>query len=512
MTSAAAAPGAAPNRFLITVALMSATVLQVLDITIVNVALPHMAGSLGATLDNISWVLTSYLIGASIMMPLTGYFTERIGRRRFLLGSVAGFVVASGFCGISTNLPEIVLLRFLQGLFGASIVPLAQAVMAQTYPAEERGRAMAIWGMGVMVAPILGPTLGGWLTESFSWRWTFYINLPVGIASLALSARYIPDTPRRNRDMDWLGFGALAVSLTALQLLLDRGEQLDWFASAFVRACAYVAGGGFAFFLWRAFTQRAHPVLRLQVLRDRNLAIACSLMAVVGMGMYGAQLLLPEFFESLLNFPAFDAGLWMAPRGVAMFFAMMLVGRLSGRVPLRSMIGSGVLCAVAGSYLATRLNGDVTGAWFLPALVLQGAGMGLIFVPMSTLAFSTIGHDHAAEAAGIYSLVRSVGSAIGISVVSTYLTRATQAQWELMRGQVTPFHGAAAQYLRGLHLAPSSPLGVQLLAQAVGDQARLAAFVDALWLITASFAAMLPLLLLLRAPRRVAASPVQSVE
>lgn len=498
---------AAPNRFLITVALMAATVLQVLDITITNVALPHMAGSLGATLDNISWVLTSYLIGASIMMPLTGYFTERFGRRRFLLGSVAGFVIASGLCGISTSLPEIVLLRFVQGVFGASIVPLSQAVMAQTYPAAERGRAMAIWGMGVMVAPIMGPTLGGWLTEAFSWRWTFYINLPVGVASLALSARYIPDTERRSRSMDWVGFGALALSLTALQLLLDRGEQLDWFGSAFIRGCALVSGGAFAFFLWRAFTHSAHPVLRLQVLRDRNLAIACSLMAVVGLGMYGAQLLLPEFFESLLGFPAFDAGIWMAPRGVATFFAMMLVGRLSGRVPLRSLIGSGIACSVAGSWLATRLNAEVTGLWFMLPLMLQGAGMGLIFVPMSTLAFSTIRHEHAAEAAGIYSLVRSVGSALGISVVSTYLARSTQAQWELLRGHVTPYSDAAARYLHGLHLAPSSPLGVQLLAQAVGEQARLAAFVDAFWLITASFAAMLPLLLLLRPARR---RPVQS--
>ena len=448
----------APNRFLITVALMAATVLQVLDITITNVALPHMAGSLGATLDNISWGLTSYLIGASIMMPLTGYFTERIGRRRFLLGSVAGFVVASGLCGISTSLPEIVLLRFVQGLFGASIVPLSQAVMAQTYPLEERGRAMAIWGMGVMVAPILGPTLGGWLTEAFSWRWTFYINLPVGIASLLLSARYIPDTERRSRTMDWVGFGALAVSLTALQLLLDRGEQLDWFDSAFIRDCAIVSGGAFVFFLWRVFTQTTHPVLRLQVLRDRNLAVACTLMAVVGMGMYGAQLLLPEFFESLLDFPAFDAGLWMAPRGVAMFFSMMLVGRLSNRVPPRSMIGSGILLAVAGSYLATRLNAEVTGFWFMLPLMLQGAGMGLIFVPLSTLAFSTIQHEYTAEAAGIYSLIRSVGSAIGISIVSTYLAHSTQSQWELMRGAVTPYREAAAQYLHDLHLAPSSPV------------------------------------------------------
>jgi len=504
------APAQAENRFLITVALMAATVLQVLDITITNVALPHMAGSLGATLDNISWVLTSYLVGASIVMPLTGYLTDRIGRRRFLLGSVAGFVVASGLCGIATSLPEIVLLRFLQGSFGASIVPLSQAVMAETYPAEERGKAMAIWGMGVMVAPIMGPTLGGWLTEALSWRWTFYINLPVGIASLALAARYIPDTERRSRKMDWIGFGALAVSLTALQLLLDRGEQLDWFGSSFIRGCALLSASAFGVFLWRAFTQRAHPVLRLQVLRDRNLAVACALMAMVGVGLYGAQLLQPQFFESLLDFPAFDAGLYIAPRGIATFFAMMLVGRLSGRVPLRTLIGSGILCSVVGSYLATRLNAHVTGYWFLLPLILQGMGMGFIFVPMSTLAFSTMAREHAAEAAGIYSLMRSVGSAIGISIVSMYLAHSTQAHWELLRGNVTPYREAVVQYLHGLHLAPASPLGAQLLAQELGRQARLTAFVDSFWLITASFAAMLPLLLLLRSPARRPARPVES--
>lgn len=500
------------NRGLLVVSVMLATLMQALDTTIANVALPNMQGSLSATQDQISWVLTSYIVAAAIATPATGWLASVMGRRRLLLIAVGGFTVASVLCGIATDISQMVAFRLLQGLFGAALVPISQSTLLDVFPREKHGAAMAMWGMGVMVGPILGPPLGGWLTDAYSWHWVFLINVPIGILGVLGVAASLPTDDTARTRFDWRGFAFLAIGIGALQLLLDRGEQLDWFASAFVRACAYVAGGGFAFFLWRAFTQRAHPVLRLQVLRDRNLAIACSLMAVVGMGMYGAQLLLPEFFESLLNFPAFDAGLWMAPRGVAMFFAMMLVGRLSGRVPLRSMIGSGVLCAVAGSYLATRLNGDVTGAWFLPALVLQGAGMGLIFVPMSTLAFSTIGHDHAAEAAGIYSLVRSVGSAIGISVVSTYLTRATQAQWELMRGQVTPFHGAAAQYLRGLHLAPSSPLGVQLLAQAVGDQARLAAFVDALWLITASFAAMLPLLLLLRAPRRVAASPVQSVE
>ena len=486
------------NRWLVSIALMAATVMQVLDTTITNVALPHMAGNLGASFDSISWVLTSYLIGTSLVMPLTGYLTDRLGRRRFLVISIAGFVATSALCGAATTLPQIVAFRFLQGMCGAALVPLSQAVMAEVFPQQERGKAMAIWGMGVMVAPIMGPSLGGWLTDALSWRWTFYINLPVGIASLFLVMRYVPDTTAKTRSLDWTAFALLAVSLTALQLVLDRGQQEDWLSSGFIVAAALICAVSFGAFVVRSATNKTNPLFNLAVLRDRNFVVAAAVMAAMGIGLFGGQLLQPQFLENLMGFPVSDAGLYLMPRGLATFAAMILVGRLSSKVSPKLLVGGGLLLSLAGSLLMTRVNAEVTGLWMAMPLALQGFGMGLIFVPMSTLAFSSIAKVYTAEAAGLYSLVRTVGSAVGISLVSTYLARSTQAHWELLRGFASPYRGAATQYLEGLHLLPQTGGGAQILAQTLFSQAQLAAFVDCFWFIAASFLVMAPLLFLMK--------------
>ena len=508
-TEPAAAPAAgsavthegASNRFLIVVAMMGATVMQALDTTIVNVALPHMAGNLGAGMDQIAWVLTSYLIATSVVMPLTGYLSDRLGRRRFLLVSIGGFVIASGLCGLAQNLAQIVSFRLLQGLFGAALTPLSQAVMAETFPLHERAKAMAIWGMGVVVAPILGPTLGGWLTETASWRWTFYVNLPVGLLSFLLAARHVPDTPVRERRLDWTGYGALALSLCALQVVLDRGERDDWFASSFIVAMAVASALLFAAFVARSIGRRDHPLFDLAVLRDRNFVIACSIMFAIGIGLFGGMLLQPMFFENLLDYPATETGLDLMPRGLATFVAMMFVSRVASRVTPRTLLAGGVAASVAGSVWMTQLTAEVGGAFMVGPLLLQGFGLGLIFVPASTIAFSTIPKHLAAEAAGLYSLVRSVGSAVGISLVSSYFARSAQRHWEMLRGQVNPFRGPVADYLGSLHLAPDSALGAQVLAKAVAQQAQLAAYVDTFWLVAASFLAMAPLILLIRHSR-----------
>ncbi len=496
------------NRFLITVAMMSATVMQALDTTIVNVALPHMAGNLGASMDQVSWVLTSYLIAASVVMPLTGYLSDRFGQRRFLLWSIGGFVIASGLCGIAQNLGEMVAFRLLQGLFGASLIPLSQAVMAHTYPPHERGKAMAIWGMGVMVAPILGPTLGGWLTEVVSWRWTFYINLPVGALSFFLAATYVPDTPTRSRELDWLGFAALALSLCALQVTLDRGEQDDWLSSPFIVSMAVASAVLFVAFVWRTIVNKRDPLFNLAVLKDRNFVLACTVMFTMGLGLYGGMLLQPMFLENLLGYPTTEAGLDLMPRGLATLAAMILISRISTRVAPKTLLTAGVLFSIAGSYWMTRMSPDIGGGWMAFPLVLQGFGLGLIFVPASTIAFATIPKALSAEAAGLYSLVRSVGSAVGISLVSSYFVRSTQAHWELLRGQFNVYRAPVTDYLGALHLAPGTPMGAQMLAQALGAQAQMAAFVDAFWLVTASFAVMLPLLLFMRRTRPGGAAPV----
>ncbi len=491
----------ASNRALIVVAMMAATVMQALDTTIVNVALPHMAGNLGASMDQIAWVLTSYLIASSVVMPLTGFLSDRMGRRRFLLASVGGFVVASGLCGIAQNLTEIVGFRLLQGLFGAALIPLSQAVMAETFPPHERAKAMAIWGMGVVVAPIVGPTLGGWLTEAVSWRWTFYINLPVGALSFFLAARYVPDTPTRARRLDWIGFCALALSLCALQLVLDRGERDDWFDSPFILAAAIASAALFVAFVARSIAIRDDPLFDLAVLRDRNFAIACAIMFAIGVGLFGGMLLQPMFFETLLGYPTTETGIDLVPRGAATFVAMTLVSRVGSTVAPRTLLAVGVAASVAGSVWMTRLTAEVSGAFMVGPLLLQGFGLGLIFVPASTIAFSTIPKRLAAEAAGLYSLVRSVGAAVGISLVSSYFARSAQRHWELLRGEVNPYRGAVADYLRPLHLAPDSALGARMLAKTVAEQAQLAAYVDAFWLVAASFVAMVPLLLVIRRAR-----------
>lgn len=502
---------AAPRRAFIVVAMMAATVMQALDTTIVNVALPHMAGNLGASMDQIAWVLTSYLIASSALMPLTGYLSDRMGRRRFLLASIGGFVVASGLCGLAQNLAEIVAFRLLQGLFGAALIPLSQAVMAETFPPHERAKAMAIWGMGVVVAPIVGPTLGGWLTEVVSWRWTFYINLPVGALSFLLAANHVPDTPTRERRLDWVGYGALALSLCALQLMLDRGERDDWFASRFIVSMAVASAALFVAFVARSIANRDDPLFDLAVLRDRNFAIACSIMFAIGIGLFGGMLLQPMFFENLLGYPATETGLDLVPRGVATFAAMTLVSRVASRVSSRTLLAFGIASSVAGSIWMTRLTADVSGAFMVGPLLLQGFGLGLIFVPASTIAFSTIPRRLAAEAAGLYSLVRSVGAAVGISLVSSYFARSAQRHWEMFRGEVNPFRGPVAAYLGPLHLAPDSALGVQVLANAVAKQAQMAAYVDAFWLVAASFVAMAPLVVLIRRSRNALPRPEVAV-
>lgn len=500
------------NRILTSIAVMAATIMQVLDTTITNVALPSMAGQLDATPDNISWVLTSYLIASAIIMPLTGYFTDRIGQKRFLLISVAGFVATSALCGMATSLFQIVLFRFLQGVFGASLVPLSQSIMLQIFPGEQRGKAMAIWAMGVMVAPILGPTLGGWLTEFISWRWAFYINLPVGIASFMLAMRYVHDTPVKERRMDWTGFSTLALAIGALQLVLDRGNQDDWFNSQMLVFAAIVAVLSFIFFIVYSLTGKHHPLFDLRIFTDRNFLSASLIITATSIGFFGGMVLQSLFLQNFLGYPTFDAGLYMAPRGLASFLVMIFVGKFSGKIPPRNFIFVGTLASIAGNYLMTGFTGDITANDLIVPMMLQGMGMGLIFVPISTLAFTTLPKETAAEAAGIYSLIRSLGSALGISILISYFSRDTQQNWSLLRGAITPYSEALRSYLAPLHLGIQDPQGIALAARAVLHQAQNIGYIDSFWFATLNFVLMLPLLLLVRSsptekPASLQASP-----
>lgn len=504
--SARAAPGGAAagaaaggtGRLLITIAVMSATLMQVLDTTIVNVALPYMQGELGANSDEISWVLTSYMVSSAICMPLTGYFSDVLGRKRFLLLGIAGFVASSALCGIAHTLTEMVLFRLLQGIFGSALVPLSQAIMADAYPPSERGRAMALWGLGVMVGPVLGPTLGGWLTEVASWRWTFYINVPVGVLSFLLSSQFVPDTARRKRSLDWTGFWMLSLAIAALQYLLDRGNERDWFSARDIQVAAVLVAVCLPLFVLYSLWRGRSAVLDVRIFKDRNFATACLVVSALGLGMYGALVIQPILLESLLGYPILTTGLVMAPRGIATAFMMLFVGRLIGRIDVRVLVGAGMLLSAAGSYAMTNYSLDIDPFWIIWPAAIQGLGLGLIFVPLSTVAYATLERARMAEGAGIYSLVRTIGSAIGISISTTVLTRRTQVLWNQFGGHVTLFNPALSSYTHHLGLAPRSPLAAAIIAQQLGTQAELVAMLNVFQLIAWSFVVMLPLLLLLK--------------
>jgi DHA2 family multidrug resistance protein len=499
------------RRIWITLAVMAATVMQVLDTTIVNVALPHMAGQLNATPDQISWVLTSYLVASGIFMPLTGYFTDRLGQRNFLLLSISGFVLASVLCGLSTNLTEIVLFRILQGVFGAALVPLSQSIMLRSYPQAERGKAMAIWGIGVMVGPILGPTLGGYLTDVLNWRWTFFINLPIGILSLLIAWKVIPNTERKARSMDWLGMTLLFVAIGGLQLVLDRGNQDDWFDSHNIQIATLLSVLGFLGFAYHGLTHRGDTLFDLRIFRDKNFTTSSLIIAAFGLGLYGMMVLQPMMLESLLGIPTFTTGLLMAPRAVASMLSMFVVGRLVNKVDPRILILIGITFSTLGTYGATHYNLDVDTWWLVWPVVVQGLGLGMVFVPLSTIAFSTLDPKHSAEASGIYSLLRTIGSSIGISIVAATLTRHTQMAWNQVGAHIQLFNPALPAYLAPLHLEAQDPQAAAILAQELSRQAQMIGFVDAFILIMWSFIAMAPMVFLLRKPKKIRAEPAVAV-
>jgi DHA2 family multidrug resistance protein len=490
------------ERLMITLAVMSATLIQVLDTTIVNVALPHMAGELGATTDQISWVLTSYLVSSAIVMPLTGYFADTLGRKKFLLISIAGFVTASALCGIAQNLAEIVGFRLLQGVFGAALVPLSQAIMTDAYPLEDRGKAMAIWGLGVMVGPVLGPTLGGWLTDVASWRWTFYINVPVGALSFFLASQYVKSAERRKRRMDWTGLALLGTGVAGLQYTLDRGTTADWFSAMDIRIAALLGVLGFAGFTWHSLSRGPKALFDLRIFQDRNFAMACLVMLSMGLGLFGGLVLQPILLEGLLQYPIVTTGIVMAPRGVATAIAMVVVGRMVGKVDARLLVGIGMLTSAVGSWAMTHYSLEVTTFWIIWPAFLQGLGLGLIFVPLSTIAYMTLPRARTAEAAGIYSLVRTIGAAAGISIVTTLMTREAQVNWNELGAHITKFNPAVIDFLRPLHLSPTDPRAAAVLAAQIGQQAQMNAILDVFKVTAWSFVAMLPLVLLLRRSKK----------
>ena len=490
-----------PYRSIITVCAMMATLMQSLDSTIANVALPYMQGSLSASYDQITWVLTSYITAAAIMTAPVGWLSTRFGLKNLYLISMIGFTVASMLCGIAGSLTEMVAFRLLQGVFGAALVPLSQSTMLNIYPPEKRGSAMAIWGMGVMVGPILGPTLGGYLTELYNWRWVFFVNLPFGIAATAGMAMFLPKTEATaGLRFDWFGFGVFALGIAGLQLMLDRGETQDWFGSTEIIVETVMAGLGFYLFIVHMLTTETKPFLTPSVFRDRNLSASLLVMFAVGMVLLAVSALLAPWLQTLANYPVETAGLAMAPRGLGTMAAMLIAGRLSNKADPRLLMGFGIVILSYSLYRMTEWTPAVSDMTVIVNTMLQGAGLGFVFVPLQVIAFATLEPALRTEGTALLSLLRNVGSAIGISVTSALLTRNGQVEHAALTGYITPlnraFQGAAAS------LMPTTPHGAQVLNGMLNQQAEIIAYNNDWKLMMLTSLPMLFLLLLMRGPKK----------
>jgi MFS transporter, DHA2 family, multidrug resistance protein len=444
MSTSAAAPIVAPGlrRNMVTICAMTATIMQALDTTIANVALPYMQGSLSASQDQINWVLTSYIVAAAIMTAPVGWIANRFGRKRIFILCSGGFTVASVLCGLAQDINQMVLFRLLQGVFGAALVPLSQAVMLDSYTLQERAKAMSIWGMGVMMGPIMGPSLGAWLTETYSWHWVFFVNLPFGIFTV-LGLLVFMDETRKNRELrfDWFGFAALAVGIGALQIALDRGEQLGWTESGEIIAEFIVSAVGFYYFFAHSLTT-ASPFIQFAIFKDRNFVGGCVFMAVMGLVLFSTMALSSPYLQNVIGYPIITAGLLLASRGCGTFVAMMLVGRLMRYIEARTLIVAGLSITALSLYIMTGWT-DQTGASEIVTIsIIQGFGFGLVFVPLSTVAFMTLPNHLRTDGTSMLTLMRNVASSIGISIVIAQLTEGGRRIYAILSEHINPFNQA----------------------------------------------------------------------
>ncbi len=494
------------NRGPITISIMLATVMNSLDTTIANVALPHIQGSVSASQEQITWVLTSYIISAAIMTPLSGWLSDRIGRKRLFLISIAGFTVASMLCGIANSLIEIVGYRLLQGLFGAALIPLSQALLLDINPPEKHGQAMAVWGMGALLGPILGPALGGWLTEHLDWRWVFFINLPVGILAFAGVWFFVShDSTTRAKPFDFLGFGALITFIGAFQMMLDRGPSLDWFDSGEIIAYAVVAAMAFWVFCTHTMTA-THPFFDRHLLRDRNFLTASIFGFFVGILLFSTMALVPPMMQQLMGYPVLTAGLVSMPRGVGTFLAMFVVGRLIGKVDTRLILLTGLCLNAIALWQMTQFDLMMDSTPFIVSGIIQGFGIGLIFVPLSTLAFATIEPRLRAEGSSVNSLIRNLGAAVGISIMQALMVSNAQAMHESMAGKINPSDPAIAADLAG-RIDLSTQAGLAAINGEITRQSTMVAFINDFQLMFIVTLLCIPMLLLMRQPKRKAPGP-----
>jgi DHA2 family multidrug resistance protein len=477
------------NPWLIAPAVMLATFMEVLDTSIASVALPYIGGNLGATPSEATWVLTSYLVSNAIILPASGWLSKYFGRKRLLISCIIIFSVSSFACGAATNLPMLIIARIIQGAGGGVLQPLAQSIMLESFPPAQRGTAMAVYGIGVICAPILGPTLGGWLTDTWSWRWAFYINVPVSILAVFMISVLVEDPPwirdAKPGKIDTVGLSFMTIGLAALQIVLDKGQEADWFGALWIRWAAAISVGALVFFVFWELNVR-EPLVNLRVLKNRNFAVACGLFFMFGVAIYGLITLQPLFLQTLLGYTALASGLTVSPRGIGAFFALFIVGGLIGRLGGRRLTAFGFAIFALGAFLFSRLTLDMARTSIIFPNIVSGFGTGFIFVPLSTVGLGTLRNDQIGDAAGIQNLLRNIGGSVGISFVSTMLERLSQAHQALITTRVSdlsPIYLQDVGRLQGALETHFSPADAHVRAQGmiyniVHQQTSYWAFID----------------------------------
>ncbi|WP_066528115.1 DHA2 family efflux MFS transporter permease subunit [Erythrobacter sp. CCH5-A1] len=492
------------NYPLMIVGVMAASLLQILDTTIANVALPHMQSSLGATVDTVTWVLTSYIIASAVALPLTGWLADRIGARLLFIGSVAGFILASMLCGIAQNLEEMVAFRALQGVAGAFIAPLSQSFMLDATRPSRHPQIMAVWGMGIMIGPILGPILGGWLTETANWRWVFFVNLPVGLASLAILIAYLPKRPKRERRFDLAGFMLLAVALAAFQLLLDRGQQEDWLASGEIWIYLLLTLSATWMVVIHFATAKA-PMFERKLFADRNFAIALAFMIVIGIVMFAVMALLPPMLQNLFGYGVIDTGIVLMPRGVGILVSMQISGLLMRRgVDARPVVASGFLICAVSLWQMAHWSLEVDAMHVIVSGLLQGLGMGLVFIPLQVSAFATLSPALRTDGSSLLNLFRSLGASAGIAWMTVLLARNIQASHADLGANITAATGSLVDFSATERFQVLGDTAMTLMDAEVNRQAAMIAYVDDFWLMMWITLAAAPLALLMRKNARPA--------
>ncbi len=491
------------NPWLVAVSVMLATVMEVLDTSVANVALPHIAGNLSATSEEATWVLTSYLISNAIILPATSWIGKYIGRKRFLIICIIIFTIASALCGAAPNLTVLIIARILQGMGGGALQPIAQSVLLESFPPAKRGAAMALYGMGIVVAPIIGPTLGGWITDNYSWRWIFYINLPVGIIAAFMANAFVEDPPylkgQKPGKIDYTGFSLMALGLGAMELTLDLGQQRDWFESpliVFTAAVSILSLIGFV--VWELLTPE--PIVNLKVFLNRNFAVGCAMIASVGVVLYGSTALLPLFLQTLLGYPAVESGLAVSPRGVGSIISMMVVGRLIGKVDPRYLITFGFTVLAFSTWMFTGINLYIAQSNIVYPMIISGFAMGFVFVPLTTMSMATLPQEEIGNASGVYNLMRNTGGSIGIAIMTTLLARNSQIHQSNLMANVNEYNPAFQQsyqqiyngFLNSVDPVTASQMAYQTIYGMVARQAAVLAYIDDFWILTTLCALCVP--------------------